>query len=70
MIVSEAGQLPCDKKYMVKGSLRTHMHNAHDRGLIAGSYLKDENVQWETKDDYLKQMTKQKVIGSFKTEYI
>ena len=55
---------------MVKGSLRTHMRNAHDRGLVAGSYLKDKNVQWETKDDYLKCMTKQKVIGSFKIEYI
>ena len=47
-----------------------HMCNAHDRGLVAGSYLKDENVQWETKDDYLKRMTKQKVIGSFKIEYV
>ena len=70
MIVSEVGQPPCGKKYMVKGSLRTHMCNAHDRGLVAGSYLTDENVQWETKDDYLKCRTKQKVIGSFKIEYI
>ena len=70
MIVSEVGQPPCGKKYMVKGSLQTHMHNAHDRGLVAGSYLKDENVQWETKEDYLKHMTKQKVIGSFKIEYV
>ena len=46
------------------------MRNAHDRGLVAGSYLKDENVQWETKDDYLKCTTKQKVIGSFKIEYV
>ena len=37
MIVSEVGQPPCGKKYTVKGSLRTHMHNAHDRGLGAGS---------------------------------
>ena len=55
---------------MVKGSLQTHLRNAHDRDLVAGSYLKDKNVQWETKDDYLKHTTKPKVIGFFKIEYI
>ena len=65
MIVSEVGQPPCGKKYMVKGSLQVHVCNAHDRDLVAGSYLKDKNVQWETKDDYLKHTTKQKVIGFF-----
>ena len=70
MIVSEVGQPPCGKMYTVKGSLQMHVHNAHDRDLVAGSYLKDENVQWETKDDYSKHTNKQKVIGFFKIEYV
>ena len=39
MIVSEVGQPPCGKKYTVKGSLQTHVRNAHNRDLVAGSYL-------------------------------
>ena len=44
--------------------------STHVFKISLGTYLKDKNVQWETKDDYLKCMTKQKVLGSFKIEYV
>ena len=41
----------CGCQYKARGSLRTHITNAHHKKLSEASYLKNEDMTWDTLDE-------------------
>ena len=64
-VIDQKTGAKCGKKYRLKGSLCTHVTNAHKSKLDNTFYIKDDNVTHETFDDY-KERTKAKTpVGTF-----
>ena len=42
----------CRRQYKARGSLCTHITNAHHKKLSEASYLKNKDVTWETLDQF------------------
>ena len=62
----ESGAI-CNKRYRLKGSVRTHVQSAHKLKLEVETYTKDENITYQSYDDFVKRTSK-KPIGSFEVK--
>ena len=67
IIVNKESGAICNKRYHLKGSVRTHVQSAHKLKSEVGTYTKDENITYELYDDFVKR-TSNKPIGSFKVK--
>ena len=55
----------CGCQYKACESLRTHMNNAHKKKLSQGSYTKNENVTWETLEEYKSHIATKEPVGMY-----
>ena len=66
VVKKESGAI-CNKKYHLKGSMKTHVQSVHKPKLEVRTYTKDKNVTYESYDDFVK-ITSKKPIGSFEVK--
>ena len=67
IVVNKESGAICNNRYHLKGSVRTHVQSAHKLKLEVGTYTKDENVTYESYDDFVERTSK-KSTGSFKVK--
>ena len=64
IIVNKESGAICNKRYCLKGSVRTHVQSVHKLKLEVRTYNKDENVTYELYDDIVKRTSKKPIVRS------
>ena len=69
IIVNKEQGPVCNRKYRLKGSLRTHVQTAHKPlKLEVGNYTKDENVTYESYADFVNRTSKKNSSAILKSK--